>query len=53
MALIPGLAGFAAVPLLHELLSLWTFTGLLLVGLGAWIGNRLLVSKSKEKSCLT
>ena len=52
MALIPGLAGLAAVPLLHEPLSLWTFTGLILVGLGAWIGNRFFITKSKEKSCL-
>lgn len=52
MALIPGLAGLAAVPLLHEALSLWTFCGLLLVGLGAWIGNRLAVSKSKENHAL-
>ena len=53
MALIPGLVGLAAMPLLHEPLSLWTFTGLLLVGLGAWVGNRIYVSKSKVKPHLT
>ncbi len=42
MALVPGLAGVTAVPLLGETLSGWTALGLGLVGLGAWLGNRRL-----------
>ena len=41
MALVPGLAGVAAVPLLGEALSAWVLAGLVLVGLGAWLGNQL------------
>lgn len=40
MALVPALAGFAAVPVLGEALSPWLVGGLLLVSAGAWIGNR-------------
>lgn len=41
MALVPVSAGVAAVPLLGEPLSLLACLGLLLVSLGAWVGNRL------------
>ena len=40
MALIPGIAGIAAIPLLGESMSFWVFTGLVLVSLGVWLGNR-------------
>lgn len=39
MALVPALAGFAAVPLLGETLTVWTSAGLLFVTLGAWLCN--------------
>lgn len=38
MAVIPAVAGIAAVPLLGEPLSLWLLTGLFLVSCGAWMG---------------
>lgn len=40
MALVPAIAGFAAVPLLGESLSLPLMTGLLLVSAGAYVGTR-------------
>ncbi|MCE2680034.1 MAG: DMT family transporter [Burkholderiales bacterium] len=39
MALIPALAGVAAVPLLNEALSPWVVLGLVLVSAGAWLSN--------------
>ena len=53
MALVPALAGIAAVPLLGEALSLWVLAGLGLVCLGAWLGNRKPVVKPGNPSCLT
>lgn len=54
MALVPALAGVAAVPLLGESLSAWVLTGLVLVSLGAWLGNRRpIIQPSKEEPCPT
>lgn len=53
MALVPGLAGIAAVPLLNEPLSPSAFVGLVLVCLGAWLGNRQNTSKPRRKPCPT
>jgi len=51
MALIPALAGMAAVPLLNEPLSAWVLTGLLLVSAGAWLSNaRLRMLNNYHKS---
>ncbi len=40
MALVPGIAAVAAVPLLGESLTAGQVAGLLLAGIGAWIGIR-------------
>jgi len=40
MALVPVLAGIAAVPLLGEPLSIYIILGLVFTSLGAWLGNR-------------
>ncbi len=49
MALVPVLAGISAVPILNESLSSWALLGLVLVGLGAWLGNRLnFIHKSRK-----
>lgn len=53
MALVPGLAGVAAVPLLGEPLAPWVLAGLVLVSLGAWLGNRQAVVKPKRVPCPT
>lgn len=53
MALVPGLAGIAAVPLLDEALSPWELAALALVCLGAWQGNRRTRTESRRKPCLT
>jgi drug/metabolite transporter (DMT)-like permease len=49
MALIPALAGLAAVPLLNEPLSPWVMTGLLLVGAGAWLSNHRFIGQHKPE----
>lgn len=49
MAFVPVLAGVAAVPILKESLSSWVLIGLVLVGVGAWLGNRLNIVKEGEK----
>jgi drug/metabolite transporter (DMT)-like permease len=38
MAMIPAIAGLAAVPLLDEHLSVWLVAGLFFVSCGAWLG---------------
>ena len=53
MALVPALAGLAAVPLLGEPLSAWTATGLALVSLGAWLGNRNRIVNPRRTQCPT
>ncbi|MHB8912686.1 MAG: DMT family transporter [Lysobacter sp.] len=53
MALVPGLAGIAAVLLLNEPLSLWVLTGLVLVCFGAWLGNRPNIINPRRKPCPT
>jgi drug/metabolite transporter (DMT)-like permease len=53
MALVPGLAGFAAVPLLNESLSPWVLAGLVLVSLGAWFGNLHSINNQRKKLCPT
>jgi len=40
MALVPVLAGFAAVPLLGEPLSVFVMLGLVCTSFGAWMGSR-------------
>jgi drug/metabolite transporter (DMT)-like permease len=40
MALIPALAGVAAVPVLNEPLTAWVMAGLVFVCVGAWWSNR-------------
>jgi drug/metabolite transporter (DMT)-like permease len=53
MALVPGLAGIAAVPLLNEPLSPWVLAGLVLACLGAWFGNLRNIINQRKKPCLT
>ena len=53
MALVPGLAGIAAVPLFDEALSPWELAALALVCLGAWQGNRRTRTEPRKKPCLT
>lgn len=53
MALVPGLAGVAAVPLLGEPLGSWLVAGLAWVSLGAWIGSRPVKPIPERKPCPT
>lgn len=39
MALVPAISGLAAIPILGESVSSWIIAGLLLVSMGAWLGN--------------
>ena len=45
MAIVPGLAAVAAVPVLGEPLSLYTLAGLGAVTMGAMLGTRIRQSK--------
>jgi len=53
MALVPALAGFAAVPILGEPLSGWTTAGLLLVTGGAWLCNAPVPAFLRKQPCPT
>ena len=53
MALVPPLAGLAAAPVLGEPLTGWLAAGLTLVGVGAYLGNRvesIAISVEKPKT---
>lgn len=53
IALVPVLAGLAAVPLLAEPLTLWLGSGLLAVSLGAWLASRPLPTTPRSQACPT
>ena len=40
MALVPAISSIAAIPLLHEPMTLYLALGLTLTSVGAWVGNR-------------
>lgn len=52
IALVPVLAGLAAVPLLHEPLTVWLAAGLVAVSLGAFLASRPL-SPMRTAACPT
>jgi drug/metabolite transporter (DMT)-like permease len=40
MALVPGISGIAAIPLLHEPLTIFVALGIVFTSFGAWLGSR-------------